>query len=126
MKTGIITWSDKTISKVFIKEVEVYSHLPANYWLDYVDGEVHRPIIHPEWGIKDYIKSPILLPEALFFRVFTADITEQDKKGFDYRLMQYIRENFRESEWFEAETTFRSLSRLSGEDYIIKNYFNKV
>jgi hypothetical protein len=27
MKTGIITWSDKTISKVFIKEIEVYSQL---------------------------------------------------------------------------------------------------
>lgn len=124
-KTGIITWGDKSTSKVIVKEVETHSWVPTDYWLDYADGESNKPIIHPDYGIKEIIKAPILLPEALFFRVFKADITEEDKQTFDYKLKEYIHNNFPEENWFETETTFKSLRRIAGEQYIIDKYFNK-
>lgn len=123
-KTGTITWGDKSTSKVIVKEVETYSWLPTDYWLDYSPDETNKPVIHPDWGVKKIIKAPILLPEALFFRMFKADLTEEDKQTFDYRLKEYIHDNFLEENWFQAATTFASLKRLAGEQYIIDNYFN--
>lgn len=122
LNTGTIRWADGTTSRVVIKEVVTYSWLPADYWIDYEPGESHRPLVHPDWGTKEGIKAPILLPEELFFRSFTRD---RDPNSFEYKLDEYIKANFRESEWFEADTTFKSLVRLAGEDYVVKNYFEK-
>jgi len=124
-KTGTITWSNKSTSKVILKEIQTYFCLPSSYWLDYLPEETNKPVIHPDWGVKEIIKAPILLPEELFFRVFKADITEEDKQKFDYKLKEYIRNNFPEENWFETETTFSALKRVAGEQYIIDNYFNK-
>ena len=75
-KTGIITWGDKTTSKVIVKKIQYYSYIPNDYWLDYAEDETHRPLIHPDYGKVDEIIAPILLPEELFYRVFESN----DKK----------------------------------------------
>jgi hypothetical protein len=124
-KIGTINWSDGTSSRVLVKEVETYSCLPTDYWLEYLHEETHRPIIHPDYEINPIIKSQLLLPEGIFFRVFVPDITEEDKKEFSYRLNQYIKENFREEDYMSASGIFDSLKHLKGEDYIIKEYLEK-
>ena len=125
-KTGIIDWGEGKTSKVVIKEVDTYSYLPTDYWLDYLPGETHKPLVHPDYGHKSIIKAPILLPEGILVRVFTADVSEEEKSTFDYKLKQYIKDNFDEEAQHEAKMLFRDIKRISGEDYIIEKYFNKT
>jgi hypothetical protein len=124
-KTGTIKWGDNTSSRVVVKEIESYSWLPSDYWLEYQEEETHRPVIHPDYGVSKIIKAPIILPSDLFFRLFTPDVTEEDKATFSYRLNQYVKENFGESEQMEAMGIFKSLKALKGEEFIIKNYLEK-
>ena len=67
---GIITWGDKTTSKVKIVGIETYSLMPTDFWLEYMDTEQNRPLIHPDYGKEDIIKAPILLPEGLMDLVY--------------------------------------------------------
>jgi hypothetical protein len=119
LNTGTIKWGDGTTSRVVIKKVETYSWLPSDYWIDYAEGETHKPLVHPDFGTKPEIKAPILLPEEIFFRVFIRDV---NITSFEYKLDQYIKANFGEKERHEAENLFKSLVRLSGEDYVTNNY----
>ena len=72
-QTGTITWGDGKTSKVEVVDVESYSVMPTDYWFKYRDEETYRPLIHPDFGKEDYIKSEILLPEGLVDLVFTKD-----------------------------------------------------
>ena len=118
---GIIKWTDGTTSKVIISHIEVYSWLPADYWLEYDDSETNRPLNHPDYGVNPIIKSPILLPEGLFYRFFQLEI---DPNSYEGKLKKYIEDNFRQSEQFEAETALKRLEQVAGRDYIINKYLN--
>jgi hypothetical protein len=67
---GIIKWGNGTTSKVRIVDVETYSFMSTDYWLEYLDTEENRPLIHPDYGKEDIIKSQILLPEGLMDLVY--------------------------------------------------------
>lgn len=65
---GIITFGDKSTAKVRLVKNEVTSII-NNYWLEYVEGETNKQLVHPDYGKKDIILSEILLPEFLFNKV---------------------------------------------------------
>jgi len=72
--TGVIKFGDGTSSKVYVVAIDNYrSGLPTDYWFEYQEEETHRPIIHPDLGKSDTIKSSIVLPEVLVYMVFTKD-----------------------------------------------------
>lgn len=118
---GTITWSDGKTSRVILKDIESYSWLPTDYWLDYDESETHRPLVHPDFGVSKLIKSPILLPSALLFRVFKAD---EDESSYEYRLKKYIEDSFPEKNRWEAETAFRKLELTAGRKYIEDKYLS--
>lgn len=72
-QTGIMTWADGTTSKVRVVGKETYSFMPNDYWFEYVEGETNKQLVHPDFGVSDFIKSEILLPEGLIDHIFTAD-----------------------------------------------------
>lgn len=63
--TGILTFGNNSTSKVKCIEVDNYSSLPKDYWFEYEEDENNRPLVHPEFGKSDLIKSSILLPEFI-------------------------------------------------------------
>ena len=67
---GIIKWGDGKESKVRIIDIESYSFMPTDYWLEYLESESYRPLVHPDLGISEDIKSSILLPEGLMNMVY--------------------------------------------------------
>lgn len=74
-KTGVLSFGDGSKSRVKLVEIE-YSKsgmFPTDYWLEYAEDETHRPLVHPDFGKNDIIKTEILLPEFLFQQVFTLD-----------------------------------------------------
>ena len=72
--TGVITF-DSSSSKVKLVDIDTYpaSGMRSDYWFEYLDDETNRPLVHPDFGKDDMIKSSILLPEGLVYKVFTKD-----------------------------------------------------
>ena len=82
---GTIEFKDGTKSRVILKDIDTYpaSGMPPDYWFGYQEDETHRPVVHPDFGKKDFIKSEILLPELFAFRVFEKEtdmFSEEDVK----------------------------------------------
>lgn len=73
-QTGTITWGNGTTSKVIISHIDTYSCLPTDYWLSYAEGETNRPIVHPDFGKLDLIKTELVLPEGLMDMSFAPDV----------------------------------------------------
>jgi len=119
---GTINWSDGTTSRVILVDIEYNSYTQNDYWLEYKDSEKHRPLVHPDLGNKEIIKSSIVLPSGLFHRFFKKDV---DTNSFEYKLDQYIKANFDESTWMEANSIFNSLINKMGKQYVIDKYLNK-
>lgn len=76
-KTGTMKFKNGTTARVRIKEIDQYNILPFpnDYWLEYMEGETNKLLVHPGYGKNDLIKSEILLPEV---SVFNTDVIEFD------------------------------------------------
>jgi hypothetical protein len=66
--TGTLTFGDGTSAKVRLVDVDNIA-----YWLEYVEGETNRQIIHPDFGKSPFIWSEIVLPPAWFRVVVKPD-----------------------------------------------------
>ena len=101
-QTGTLNWGKNETSRVKIVDIDTYSSLPSDVWMEYLDDETHRPLVHPEFGASPIIKASILLPAAVVDMVFTPDderergITITSVSGDDYesRFTKYIQKNF--------------------------------
>lgn len=74
-KTVTMKFKNGTTAIVRIKEIKQYNMFPNDYWLEYMEGETNKLLVHPDYGKNDLIKSEILLPEVL---VFNTDVIEFD------------------------------------------------
>lgn len=73
-QTGIITFGDKTTSRVRISRIQTYRSLPSDIIFSYLDEETHRPLINKvlETNFNDE-KDSFNLPEGLAHIVFKLD-----------------------------------------------------
>ena len=121
--TGTIKFGDNSIAKVIIKNIDTYSYMPTDYWLDYQEGEMNKQLVHPEYGSNPIIKAEILLPEGLLDKVFTPDNLIEDE--YAKQLAFYLATNFNQEDVLEASLLFNKLEKLKGRQHIINEYFNK-
>lgn len=74
-KTGTMKFKNGTTARVRIVDIDTYKNFTPDYWLEYMEGETNKLLVHPGYGKNDLIKSEILLPEVL---VFNTDVIEFD------------------------------------------------
>ena len=116
-----ITFNDNTTAKIKLVHIDTYSTMPSDYWFDYVDGETNKQLIHPEYLKNPIIKSPIVLPIGLVELIIKPDL---DVNSYEYKLEEYLKNNFNEINIREARNLFYNLERTSGREYIEQNYLN--
>ena len=116
-----ITFNDNTTAKIKLVHIDTYSTMPSDYWFDYVDGETNKQLIHPEYLKSSIIKSPIVLPIGLVELIIKSEI---DVSSYEYKLEEYLKNNFNEINIREARNLFYNLERTSGREYIEQNYLN--
>ncbi len=116
-----ITFNDNTTAKIKLVHIDTYSTMPSDYWFDYVDGETNKQLIHPEYLKSSIIKSPIVLPIGLVELIVKSDL---DTNSYEYKLEEYLKNNFNDINIREARNLFYNLERTSGREYIEQNYLN--
>lgn len=116
-----ITFNDNTTAKIKLVHIDTYSTMPSDYWFDYVDGETNKQLIHPEYLKSSIIKSPIVLPIGLVELIIKPDL---DINSYEYKLEEYLKNNFNEINIIEARNLFYNLERSSGREYVEQNYLN--
>jgi hypothetical protein len=74
-QTGIITFGDKTTSKVIISKIITCSSsgMPNDIVFKYQDNETHRPLTNPVLVKLGHEEGTFNLPEGLADMVFKAD-----------------------------------------------------
>lgn len=77
-RTGVITFGDGSTSKIKVVDVETYTYLPTDYWLEYAEGETNKPLVHPDYGTSPLIKSELLIPEMIFRSFVKLDSEESN------------------------------------------------
>jgi hypothetical protein len=131
-QTGTLNWGKNETSRVIIVDIDTYSSLPSDVWMEYLDDETHRPLIHPDFGKSPMVKGSILLPEAVVDMVLTPDnerergivITSVSDNDYESRLTKYIEKNFPKKNWEESRKSLKKLEEVAGKEYIEKNYLN--
>jgi hypothetical protein len=126
-QTGTMNWADGSTAKVEVVGKETYSFMPTDYWFEYVEGETNKQLVHPDLG-QAHIKASILLPEGLVPHIFTPDKEVRQfgfENSFEYKLEEYLKNNFDQSERSKAAHLFKQLERTAGQQYIEDNYLNK-
>lgn len=116
-----ITFNDNTTAKIKLVHIDTYSTMPSDYWFDYVDGETNKQLIHPEYLENPIIKSPIVLPIGLVELIIKPDL---DVNSYEYKLEEYLKNNFNDINIREARNLFYNLERTSGREYVEQNYLN--
>lgn len=74
-KTGTMKFRDGSTAKVRVVDIKHYRMFPSDYWLEYMEGETNKKLIHHDYGKNNSIKSEILLPEVL---LLNPDVIEFD------------------------------------------------
>ncbi len=116
-----ITFNDNTTAKIKLVHIDTYSTMHSDYWFDYVDGETNKQLIHPEYLKSSIIKSPIVLPIGLVELIIKPDL---DINSYEYKLEEYLKNNFNDINIREARNLFYNLERTSGREYVEQNYLN--
>lgn len=132
-QTGTLSFGEKGSSKVRIVEIEPSRSgiFPTDYWFEYLEEETNRPLIHPDFGKSDIIKSEILLPEGLVKMVFTPDLETSKNKNleesltdeYEIKLNTYLKEKMLPENYEEGKALFRKLEKLLTKQEIADKYF---
>lgn len=124
-----ITFGDNSTAKVRLIEID-YSRsgmFPDDYWFEYLEDELNRQVIHPDFKKSPLIKSELLLPKTLVDLVISRSSSIQNVQISEYesKLKKYLEKNMRKEDHSEGISLFNKLKKLMSEEEIIKEYFDK-
>lgn len=118
-----LTFSDNSIARVYISEIESFSFLGDEYWFKYEDDETNRQLVNFEcanenrhFNLNFNFIEVLLLNNLLHFEI-------EPIQDFNMKLEEFISRVY-PKEIERARLLFNNLAKVAGEEHIVDEYFN--